>query len=138
VNTLSDGGEGHLCVVPVTPCGASSRSLWQIAVEQLSPQDRVTLAEFGIESSIQQIGSNLESIRNEVEGMLNKNRDTPWQFKFRGEIIFLRDVGRKIQQWIDKFREIGDIIIQFDPGHAALPWAAFRFLLKVLITVPCN
>ncbi|CAG9956002.1 unnamed protein product [Clonostachys rosea f. rosea IK726] len=28
-----------------------------------------------------------------------------------------------------KFKEVGDIAVNFDPVHAALPWAAFRFLL---------
>ena len=35
--------------------------------------------------------------------------------------------------WIRKFVEVGDIAIQYDPGHAALPWAAIRFLLQVSI-----
>lgn len=26
---------------------------------------------------------------------------------------------------------IGDTIVQYDPGHAALPWAAVRFVLQV-------
>lgn len=34
---------------------------------------------------------------------------------------------------MSKFKEIGDIIVQYDPGHAALPWAGFRFLLMVMI-----
>ncbi|KAI5790570.1 hypothetical protein FPQ18DRAFT_277531, partial [Pyronema domesticum] len=37
----------------------------------------------------------------------------------------------KLLGWMDRFKEIGDIIVQFDPVHAALPWAGFRFLLKV-------
>lgn len=36
----------------------------------------------------------------------------------------------KILEWINKFK-VGDIIVQYDPGYSALPWAAFRFLLKV-------
>ncbi|KAF8417291.1 hypothetical protein EV426DRAFT_711742 [Tirmania nivea] len=34
---------------------------------------------------------------------------------------------------VNRFKEIGDIIVQFDPGHAALPWAGFRFLLKICL-----
>lgn len=28
--------------------------------------------------------------------------------------------------------EVGDVAVSYDPGHAALPWALVRFLLKVL------
>ena len=54
-----------------------------------------------------------------------------WKFQFKGEEIVMRDIGMKILHWIDTFKQIGDIIVQYDRGHAALPWAGFRFLLKV-------
>lgn len=38
----------------------------------------------------------------------------------------------KIIHWLDTFKGIGDVISSFDPVHAALPWAAFRFALQVL------
>lgn len=50
---------------------------------------------------------------------------------FRGKRIILRDVVMKIFGWIDKFKQIGDIVVQYDPGHMALPWAAFRFVMQV-------
>ena len=57
-----------------------------------------------------------------------------WKIKLReGEVVVLQDVGMKILRWVDKFKQIGDIIIQYDPGHAALPWAGFRFLLQVCV-----
>jgi len=61
-----------------------------------------------------------------------------WKFQFMGEEIVMRDIGMKILHWIDRFKPIGDIIIQYDPGHAALPWAGFRFLLKVGLRLHCN
>ena len=47
------------------------------------------------------------------------------------EEIVLQVVGMKILRWVDKFKQIGDTIVQYDPVHAALPWAGFRFLLQV-------
>ena len=44
----------------------------------------------------------------------------------------IRAMLAKVIDWIDKFREVGDLAIQYDPGHAALPWAAVRFLLQVV------
>ena len=45
--------------------------------------------------------------------------------------IILRDVFAKIAVWVQKFVKVGDIAIQYDPGHAALPWAGVRFILTV-------
>ena len=47
--------------------------------------------------------------------------------------VVLRDVFTKIAVWIDKFMVVGDMAVQYDPAHAALPWALIRFLLKVRI-----
>ena len=54
-----------------------------------------------------------------------------WKFELNGRQIFLRDVAQKIVVWIDKFKQIGDIAVNFDPVHASLPWAGIRFLLEV-------
>ena len=43
----------------------------------------------------------------------------------------VRDVFNGISTWIDKFKKVGDMAVQYDPGHAALPWAAVRFFLQV-------
>lgn len=52
--------------------------------------------------------------------------------------VVLRDVFAKIAAWIEKFVEVGDIAVQYDPSHAALPWALVRFLLKVLEQPTCK
>ena len=48
-----------------------------------------------------------------------------------GKPIVLRDVLGKIANYIHRFREVGDNVVQYDPAHAALPWAAVRLLLQV-------
>lgn len=54
-----------------------------------------------------------------------------WRFKKpNGEVIILRDVVEKIIAWLDKFKIIGDLAMQYDVLHAALPWAAVRFVLQ--------
>lgn len=50
-----------------------------------------------------------------------------------GKNMGLRDVVNRIIPWVNKFKEIGDIVVNFDPVHAALPWAAFRFVLMVSV-----
>ena len=51
------------------------------------------------------------------------------KFGFRGKEIIVRDVAYKLLTWVDKFKAVGDTAIQYDPVHAALPWAGVRFLL---------
>ena len=48
-----------------------------------------------------------------------------------GNTIKVRDIFTKITKWVEKFIQVGDIALQYDPGHAALPWAAMRAILKV-------
>lgn len=45
--------------------------------------------------------------------------------------MILRDVLDKIVRWIDIFKQVGDVAVQYDPAHAALPWAGIRFILQV-------
>jgi len=74
----------------------------------------------------------LMGIQTEIEQAMASKRDRAWTVTWRGEDIVVRDIAMKIMQWVDKFKEIGDIAVQYHPGHAILPWAAFRFLLKVV------
>jgi len=42
----------------------------------------------------------------------------------------LSDIYAKITKWVKNFVEVGDIAVQYDPVHAALPWAAVRLILQ--------
>ncbi len=48
-----------------------------------------------------------------------------------GREIVLRDVFKKIINSIEKFKEVGDVLVQYDPAHTAIPWAVVRFVLQV-------
>ena len=45
--------------------------------------------------------------------------------------LVLREMLEKIVTCINKFKEVGDNVVQYDPAHAALSWAAVRFVLQV-------
>ena len=45
--------------------------------------------------------------------------------------MILRDVFDKIVRWIDMFKQVGDIAVQYDPAHASLSWAGIRLVLQV-------
>jgi len=130
------GKEGE--PIPTATSHAEAPSLWSRAFKggelpsperELSTQERKTLADIGIsQTDSRQIASALGTM---TEGIVNGKRGKDWKFQFKGEEVVMRDIGMKILHWIDRFKQIGDIIVQHDPGHAALPWAGFRFLLKV-------
>lgn len=68
---------------------------------------------------------NTQSSRQRLE-------DKSWSFKRKnGETVYVRELLAKESKWINHFKDIGDIIVQYDPVHAALPWAGVRFLLTV-------
>lgn len=54
-----------------------------------------------------------------------------WYTKKSGETVIFVDLFGKIVKWIDLFKQVGDMAVQYDPVHAALPWAGIRFLLQV-------
>ncbi|KAK7918400.1 hypothetical protein PG985_010274 [Apiospora marii] len=53
-----------------------------------------------------------------------------WKVQLGPRVWVLSDVTDKFRTWLVRFREVGDIAVSFDPVHAALPWAAFRFILQ--------
>jgi hypothetical protein len=57
-----------------------------------------------------------------------------WQYvNKKGEKVVIRDLIDKIVVWVNRFKRIGDIAIQYDPVHAALPWAGVRWLLECVV-----
>lgn len=103
------------------------RDLWSLALEKLSKEDKAAVSRF-------MLGSKLDILRHLHSAARKKQaecEDQRWKFELSGRQIILRDVAEKIIVWIDKFKQIGDIAVNFDPVHASLPWAGVRFLLEV-------
>jgi hypothetical protein len=72
----------------------------------------------------------LREAKNKKQICLRKR----WKFqKPNGETVIIRDLLEKIADWVNRFKEIGDIAVQFDPTNASLPWAAVRFLLQATV-----
>ena len=115
-------------VLPVETVSDKSEvgSLWARALDSLSTKDRNTL-------ETNETGSNLdiEEILEEVRAKRETCLKNQWEFELCGRSVNLRYQADKIISWLAKFKEVGDIAIQQDPSHAALPWAGIRFLLQV-------
>jgi hypothetical protein len=101
-------------------------NLWDRALAGLSEKDK-NMLKTNEAMSRMDIEVLLDAVRVKRETCL-RNR---WEFEFRGRVINLRYQADKIISWLVKFMEVGDIAVQYDPSHAALPWAGIRFLLLV-------
>ena len=104
-----------------------SQNLWLKALESLEGDLK---AEFALENIPHaDIPSILLMVVQDKKQVCLKKR---WKYrKSNGEEVILRDVLENIAGWLEKFKAVGDSVIQYDPAHTALPWARVRFLLQV-------
>ena len=104
------------------------KDLWGGALQRLSGKERDALNLMNTSGSYV---DTLSSLCDDLDQKLDQSKQKSWEFKIHGRPIIVRDVLSRTIIWINKFKEIGDIVVQFDPVHAALPWAGVRLLLEV-------
>lgn len=109
---------------------ARVRDLWAEAVQQLSEEARIVL-----QSPSASKLDLLQDLRAAADQKRQDCDNRRLKIHFNGKEIVLRDLTDKVVVWINKFKEIGDLAVNFDPVHAALPWAGVRFLLQVGINI---
>ena len=121
------------------PLCITGNDYWKLAFDSLEkPAKDQIEAVFPI---INQASTPLQTVHSIQENIIQaaKQRQKEcigklWSFKrHTGEVVFLRDIMEKITSWINKFKEIVDVAVQYDPAHAALPWAGIRFLLQIAV-----
>jgi hypothetical protein len=106
--------------------------LWDAALQKLSIDDQEALEKLRPNSSTQQpMSENIDELLILTSTVQDKCKAKAYKFHFRGKDIIVRDIAGKIVFWLNKFKEVGDIAVNFDPVHASLPWAGVRFLLQV-------
>lgn len=97
-------------------------ALWEKAVDALPQKDKDTLPLDRVTTPAELLADTNDRIsRAKGKPVILPN----------GETFLVRDVLEKIAKWVKKFVEVGDVAAQYDPGHAALPWAALRLILQV-------
>ena len=111
----------------------NTRDLWSDALQKLSDRDQHAI------QLIQPTTATQLPLSERMEGLIRLAKtkqyeceEKHYRFRWRGKEVILRDVVEKIVIWLNKFKDIGDIVVNFDPAHASLPWAGVRFLLQVL------
>ena len=112
---------------------ATVPDLWDKAVQALKEKDK---------QNVDFQRDDRRAILVDVLGVVQKRKQTCIERRLKykrsnGDSVHLYDVLGKIAKWVNKFKEVGDVAMQYDPGHAALPWAAIRFLLQVCLGVEC-
>jgi hypothetical protein len=107
-----------------------SRDLWIRAVEALSPQQRAVLAANKLAPQAT-LDDTLGPLLNLAEARRKGYAEKQWKPQVFGRKVDLQNIVKGICAGLEKFKEIGDIVVSFDPVHAALPWAGVRTLLMV-------
>ena len=102
-------------------------SLWELAAKELDKKDY---------NRIGPIDTNNVNIVNQVLTSVQKKKNNcvtnQWSYTTKGKKIKIRDLCDKIIHWTTKFEEVGDFLVSMDvTGHAALPWAAVKFVIEV-------
>ncbi|KAI8714909.1 NACHT domain-containing protein [Fusarium sp. LHS14.1] len=105
---------------------ASGDDLWSAAIRTLGHE---------LTSQIDFAQSSKKKTLDELLAVTDQERkrlvDKSWSFKRKdGEVVFVRDLLAKAAKWVNHFKAVGDTVVQYDPVHAALPWAGVRFLLN--------
>ncbi|KAF6809884.1 ankyrin repeat domain-containing protein [Colletotrichum musicola] len=109
---------------------APDPNLWGKAFNSLTPELQKAL--YPVKTHKRDV---LATVLKEAEAKRALSLRKRWNFtKPNGDVIIVRDVLEKIMGWVQRFKDTGDIIVQYDPAHAALPWAAVRFLLQVSVS----
>ena len=118
---VTKGQQHHISMTPSIehPAQSPSANLWDLAAVRLSDKDKASL-DLTSAISLDDLLSDINDRRQECE-----------QQQWTVNKVVLRDVFTKLVTWVEKFVQVGDVAVQYDPGHAALPWAAVRFLVKV-------
>ncbi|KUM59347.1 hypothetical protein ACN42_g7803 [Penicillium freii] len=115
-----------------------TQSLWMTAKAKLDKVDQ-NLLDFESDDGIKRTRENELDILESLEKTTREAYDTcirkRWHIPIpgKGKKIIIRDLLRKVAHWIELFKTVGDQVVQYDPGHAALPWAGARFLLQIAI-----
>lgn len=106
------------------------RVLWEVALSKMLKEDREALTA-GLNFHF-----NFDDLKSTIEKMRANATSEQRRIRLPFGEINIREHFDKIVSWVQKFIAIGDTIVTYDPGHAALPWAALRFILQVRQIVP--
>lgn len=113
----------------MAPSETITPNLWDIARKRLTNTEEAQLTKAAVDNN--PLSQQLLEL---VQGKQQKCMDRKWKFRrSNGEVVVIRDVFEKVVRWLQRFKEVGDVATQYDPAHAAIPWAGVRMLLQIAI-----
>ena len=114
----------------------SGRNLWEFAMKELSVQE-IECVNSNFKSDLN-IGALLVELQQVAIDSRTQSEAGRWMIERANKTpIVLRDKFDQTATWVGKFIKIIDSAVQYDPGHAALPWAGVKLILQVVHKVPC-
>lgn len=107
-----------------------STEMWAQALASLDPEERLILGQNKVDRNASFTIDNLVSlVRQQQSEFQGRRRILTYSSSQR--TVNLTRLMDGIVTWAERFKGIGDIIVQFQPSYMALPWAAARLLLQV-------
>lgn len=116
--------------IPTSSVPVSQRIL-DAALDNLSPAQRTTLQEHGIDGT-SDVRAAVDEAYIAASNKKQQCDDKKWRWRFQGREVVLRDEAEKVMLWMDRFKSVGDIAANAAPVHAGLPWAGIRMILEVI------
>ena len=105
-----------------------SEKLWEKAFANLKDEDKPSADPQKLDKR-----DFLQDLTRVIEDKRQNCVDREWKLDRSDGTVSVRELFGKMVAWINKFKEVGDIAIQYDPVHAALPWAAVRLVLEAVV-----
>jgi hypothetical protein len=108
----------------------STRDLWKEALDGLSIDTQRKLKVMGLGEL------NSASMRSEIDDLVNlaKEKQDKCEERFwriprdDGDDIIVRDYAARVIGWL---QQTGDIVVQFAPPQASVPWAVIKSVMQV-------
>ena len=93
-------------------------------INSISPRNQTTLC---VLRELRQAAEEKKKLFGAKERVIMRANKPP--------IVVLEQID-KILGSVERFIQIGDCAVQYDPTHAALPWACIKFFLQVRLQYP--
>lgn len=119
------------CYQPAILCRMTT-SLWARALSALPDKDQRMFRTSGTASA--PVSQTLADIITAIETQRDRCKRHKWStISIGGKELIIRDVCAKIVACVNKFASVVDVVVSYDPVHAALPWAGVRFVLQLFL-----
>ncbi|KAK6342402.1 hypothetical protein TWF718_007803 [Orbilia javanica] len=124
----------HTGALSATSAAANlaSPDLWKAASDKLKESEREYINNGNL--SNKPWSSIADDLDAQIKSLRDDSQNTAWELKWRGRTVKLRGIAERVAELLQKFKEVGDVAVQYDPVHAALPWAGVRYLLQVVVS----